>query len=453
VRSFNKIAYVIISLLLGAVLVNPSTAIAADPPPTMRGTFFQTNNVAVSNVNCDPDGISSFDFTASGNTLDSGSVVEPREYLGTFTESGTVTLGPAAAPYAFGRLLTLEVIFSVQSGTTEITGTKHFTQTTPASDDYFARCLDLPSSFFPSYSRGQLTSASPSDRMSYEATISTDSGTYVDRGSSYMTMTYNDACYNLDCFNDSAFFELFYSSYSSPLPVANPPASVSVTPATAVNEVGQQHCVTATVTDALGAPTANVGVYFTVNGTSTGRDTSSGSAVTNTAGSAQFCYTAQFPGSDTITAVADADNDASGEVGEPSGVASKTYVLPTSTALCQVAIADGGQIIASNGDRAVFGGNAKTKNGRIQGEQLYQDMGPAQAFTLQSSQVLALVCESSQATIYGTGTIDEAGSYFFRIQVDDLSKNGKTDRYAILLSNGYTSGNQQLRSGNITIKQ
>ncbi|MBA3366188.1 MAG: Ig-like domain-containing protein [Actinobacteria bacterium] len=230
------------------------------------------------------------------------------------------------------------------------------------------------------------------------------------------------------------------------------PTTVTVSPTSDTNTVGDQHCVTATARDASGNPSANYRVFFTVTGTTLGRTASSGSAVTNASGEATFCYTAQFPGTDTISAVVDADKDGTAEATEPRGTATKVYVLPVSTPLCQVSISDGGWITAANGDRASFGGNAKVaKNGSTQGEQVYQDHGPAQPFTVKSTNILAVTCSGTEATIYGTATIDGVGQFFFRIQVSDVTKSGKGDRYGILLSNGYYSGDQPLRGGNITI--
>jgi hypothetical protein len=229
------------------------------------------------------------------------------------------------------------------------------------------------------------------------------------------------------------------------------PTTVTVTPTAKTNTVGEQHCVTATASNAAG-PSSGYDVYFTVTGTTTGRDTSTGSATTNSSGQAQFCYTAQFPGIDTITAVVDADDDGTPEATEPTGTATKTYVLPVSTPLCQVSITDGGWIVTASGDRASFGGVAKvTKDGQTQGEQVYQDHGPAATFTVKSTQVLALTCSGNEATIYGSATIASNVPVLFRIRVKDTAKSGKGDMYGILLSNGYTSGDQLLRGGNITI--
>lgn len=138
-----------------------------------------------------------------------------------------------------------------------------------------------------------------------------------------------------------------------------------------------------------------------------------------------------------------------------STLTSGNYVVSDNTVitpLCQVTI--GGWIIAANGDRASFGGTAKVgKDGKVRGEQLYRDRGPAQTLTVKSTRVLAVTCSGTEATIHGTARIDGAGQVLFRIQVSDLSKNGKGDRYGILLSNGYYSGDRQLRGGNITIKR
>jgi hypothetical protein len=55
------------------------------------------------------------------------------------------------------------------------------------------------------------------------------------------------------------------------------------------------------------------------------------------------------------------------------------------------------------------------------------------------------------ASIFGTATIDGAGSFVFRIDVVDLGEPGTNDRYRLRLSNGYDSGNQQLEGGNVQI--
>jgi hypothetical protein len=95
--------------------------------------------------------------------------------------------------------------------------------------------------------------------------------------------------------------------------------NVSLTPETATNPIGTQHCVTATVTDQNGNPLKDVRVDFGV----TGPNATSGFAFTNASGQAQFCYTGANTGTDTIKST----------VGTLSDTATKTWtaVAPTDT--------------------------------------------------------------------------------------------------------------------------
>src|SRR2546422_852979 len=85
-----------------------------------------------------------------------------------------------------------------------------------------------------------------------------------------------------------------------------PPARLTLTPLTAVNPVGTQHCVTATVKDASGIPVPAVTVRFSVGPSvpTTFPTPSHGSGTTDATGQATFCYTASLPGSDLIHAFA-----------------------------------------------------------------------------------------------------------------------------------------------------
>ena len=233
--------------------------------------------------------------------------------------------------------------------------------------------------------------------------------------------------------------------------VAGPPARVTLTPVTDTNPVDTQHCVTATVTDLFGNPTPGVRVRFSV----TGSVMTSGSATTGPTGQAQFCYIGPaLPGADVINAYADTDNDNTQDPGEPSAVppATKIWVLPTSTPGCEAKITNGGWIIAMNGDRASFGGNAKAdEDGNTSGQENYQDHGPATPFHLHGN-VLAIVCNSpTSATIFGEATIDGSGSHTYRIDVQDNGEPGKgVDRYRMRV-NAYDSGDQVLQGGNVQI--
>jgi hypothetical protein len=225
------------------------------------------------------------------------------------------------------------------------------------------------------------------------------------------------------------------------------PATLTLAPKTATNTVDAQHCVTATVKDAFANPTPGIHVRFTV----TGAVNTTGNVVTNASGQAQFCYTGPaLPGADMIKAFADTNNNGTQDVGEPGDTASKTWVIPESTPGCKVT--GGGRITAHNGDKGTFGGNAMADG--LQGEEEYQDHGPAQAMNVHSIEIQAVVCsaDGTKASIFGTATIDGGGSFNFRIDVADNGEPGSSDTYRIRLSNGYDSGVQTLaKGGNIQI--
>jgi uncharacterized repeat protein (TIGR01451 family) len=115
-------------------------------------------------------------------------------------------------------------------------------------------------------------------------------------------------------------------------------------------------------------------------------------------------------------------------------------------------VTGGGWIVASDGDRATFGGNAHPSippKGQLQ----YTDHGPANPIRVHSRNVLAITCSNdrTQATITGEATIDGQGSFQYRIDVGDLGEPGRRDTYRIRLSTGYDSGEQMLKGGNIQI--
>lgn len=226
----------------------------------------------------------------------------------------------------------------------------------------------------------------------------------------------------------------------------NDPATLELEPASATNVVNTGHCVTATVEDAFGNATPGITVRFSVAGSVT----TSGSAATDAGGEAEFCYTGPaLPGADTITAYADTDGDSVNDADEPEDTAAKTWVLPGSTPGCKVTY--GGRITAANGDKATFGGNAKADG--LKGQEQYQDHGPVTPMNVHSIDVDAVVCnrDGTQASIFGTATVNGGGSFDYRIDLKDLGEPGTSDTYRIRLSNGYDSGEQTLSGGNVQI--
>jgi hypothetical protein len=238
--------------------------------------------------------------------------------------------------------------------------------------------------------------------------------------------------------------------------IPGPPTKLTLSPATATNTVDSQHCVTATVTDSFNNPISGVTVRFSVTPTLFHTPTS-GSMTTNAFGQAQFCYTSALPGSDLIHAYADTNNNNAQDVGEPFGDATKIWIPPVST-LCEVNITYGGWITAANTDKGTFGGNAKaTGPNSPSGQEEYQDHGPAiPSMDVHSIDVLAVTCTADfkQGSIYGTATINGSGTFVYRIDVQDNAEPGTgQDKYGIRLSNGYDSGLQILKGGNVQIHQ
>jgi hypothetical protein len=226
------------------------------------------------------------------------------------------------------------------------------------------------------------------------------------------------------------------------------PATLDLQPATATNDVDAPHCVTATVEDAFGNVTPGITVDFSVVPT-TFRTPPSGTAVTDATGQAQFCYTSALPGSDTITAFADTDLSGTQNGTEPSDTAAKTWVLPGTGTACKVTY--GGRIQTTDGDKATFGGNAKGAG--PSGQEQYQDHGPVADMNVHSIDVQSVTCSADglSASIFGTATIDGAGTFDYRIDVTDNGEPGRSDTYEIRLSNGYDSGVQTLVGGNVQI--
>jgi len=239
--------------------------------------------------------------------------------------------------------------------------------------------------------------------------------------------------------------------------VAGAPAKVVLSPAVATNVVGEQHCETATVTDTFGNPVPNVSVVFNVpTSPATHASPSSGVSTTNASGQATFCFTASLPGVDEIDAAVDSNGNGVWDVSDtPQAVpASKVWTLPPSTSFCTVKITNGGWIIANNGDRSNFGGNANVDgSGNPTGQEEYQDQGPAQPMNVHSTKITATTCDSAHqhASIFGEATIDGSGTWIFRIDVTDMGEPSTNDAYGITLSNGYDSGMKPLQGGNIDI--
>lgn len=105
-------------------------------------------------------------------------------------------------------------------------------------------------------------------------------------------------------------------------PVEAPPqlASLTLTPASQQRLLGESACVSATAVDTAGNLMAGVQITFAV----TGANETSGALATSNSGEAEFCYSANVAGTDTVTSTAGAVEDASSVVWVAPAVAACT---------------------------------------------------------------------------------------------------------------------------------
>jgi hypothetical protein len=153
------------AVVAAAVLAAPASAAV---PSTLSGEIFSNNpgegSSSITAASCDPSGNSTFSFEASGPAIG--------PYPGTFTETGTVTLGPQT-PGLFTAVQSLTASFTISSAAGDVTGTKSVTgPTNPVLGN--AECLDAPDNARAS----NLNSAG----VTYDARITTPDGTFFDRG-------------------------------------------------------------------------------------------------------------------------------------------------------------------------------------------------------------------------------------------------------------------------------
>jgi hypothetical protein len=128
---------------------------------------------------------------------------------------------------------------------------------------------------------------------------------------------------------DSGTFALTYT-------VPDRATSLALSPVSAENTAGTQHCVTATAVTAANAPADDLPIGFSVSGA----NGASGTVSTGSSGQAEFCYTGTNVGSDAISAYADNNRNGVQDPPEPTAQATKVWVpapppLPTDPEQCK----------------------------------------------------------------------------------------------------------------------
>jgi hypothetical protein len=201
-RHRPKHLFAVAVLTMAVVLI--ASAQAATPPPTLEGELFVDPAPTVTGT-CNPDGTSTIYFEAAGTA--SG------PYNGTFTETGTATIGPQAFTdppinsSRTGPVVTFDAIFTITSGSTEITGTK--TLALVNGSQAIGQCFTL--------GLARALNVIALDSVSYQAAIATGDATYSDHGRSprvFVQHTENPI--------PQVVFEFFLQDFHSDLPAPEP---------------------------------------------------------------------------------------------------------------------------------------------------------------------------------------------------------------------------------------
>ena len=240
--------------------------------------------------------------------------------------------------------------------------------------------------------------------------------------------------------------------YASEFSVAPTGAlNLTLSPAAAINLVGTTHTVTATVTDSLSSPVANMSVLFTV----TGSVNISGSCTTGANGQCTFTYQGpQLPGNDLIDAFADQNGNGVWDGGfcthlpclqEARSQATKTWVLPSSTS----GSAFGGGRLNLPGPPYLFSFNAMSNGGTASGTCHVRVL--FRPFEITCTDVNVFVRNGNEATFYGDALQNGAPTtYVIHVVGNSNPGTGVPDSFFIETAAG-ESASGTLAAGNIVV--
>ncbi len=114
-----KLAMTVACAVVAFALV-PAMASAQTPPPSFGGESLTENDPTITNCAAGEGG-GPISYEASGTAAGA--------YPGTFTETGTVTVGPEEGPTLRQRVTSASISFSVDSPVGQVTGTKTYVPT------------------------------------------------------------------------------------------------------------------------------------------------------------------------------------------------------------------------------------------------------------------------------------------------------------------------------------
>jgi hypothetical protein len=208
----------LISLL--AVAAFTARAEAQVLPPTLSGEFFSDQDVQMINATCNPSGTSTISYYTSG--------VATGPYPGTYTESGTATIGPGVGNgfvngFELGTITTIDAFFTIDSPTGQVTGTKHLSVSgTGQSACYDVQNRPLPGGpLFTGVFR-RLCSCGATFLVQYDATIKTPDGTFGDSGGSDLSLEQFEGTVSSGSIAQTrAFNEAFRSEQTEVVPLAS----------------------------------------------------------------------------------------------------------------------------------------------------------------------------------------------------------------------------------------
>jgi hypothetical protein len=405
---------VVLVLILGSAMGTEGVSRTAfgEEPGTLTGeTLAAGTGVVTSSYTttavCALGDTSTISFTAWG--------VATGPYTGTFRETGTVTLAPQTVTgFPTGPVLSFDSTFTIEAGSTTITGTKHLSAPSGTGS-----CLtaEVHGGADPQYF---VEFRVPG--VEYSATVHGPVGTWTEKGVASASGLDN----RLSATSPqllAKFGESFLTSTRD-----DQPATVVLSPTAAVNPVGTTHTVTASVGTASGQPVGRVAVRFTASGSVS----TSGTCTTDQSGQCTFTYQGpDLPGTDVISAYVDRDNDGTQDAGEPGGQATKSWVLPVST---PGHVTGGGQIVWL--DRSIsFGLEAMSSSTGLQGQCRVVDHSTDTL--IRCREITALVQTPTHATFFGVGT-QNGQEITFRVDVDDLANPGAgRDTFTIQTDGGY----------------